>query len=139
MPTKIDIVLTVLVLLSLLFSAAWLTLLMHETAHCVIVWLGHGEVTSFKPYPHKRPDGKWTIGYMEYMQYIKTPSFYWIIPLRAGVMTAGWCALAWFLYWPLLTFAVTDTIDHMDFWLDYARKCETQDGGKLWRMWHPHN
>jgi len=116
---------------------AFLSLNLHELAHCVVVWAIGGRVIGFKPWPH-RHEGRFYLGRMTWER--DTPRtkcecrwFYGIIPLRAALFMLTWVALAFSLFLPLLALAFWDLIDLGDWLKDYALNRESQDAGKYRR------
>ncbi len=132
--------------LALLLPGAFITLVLHELAHCVVVWAKGLKVTGFYPFPHLK-DGKGGIFFwprkglsirwagMKYDGRNLTNEAWmtFIIILRASIFLVAWALLAIFFYWPLAVLAFWELTDVINWVQGYFRPGSNNDGKRFRR------
>jgi len=118
-----------------LFGAV-LTLNLHELAHCLVIWIKGGQVTSYKPYPHF-VDGKFFWGRMTYdLTFVPTRTFAGVMAIVPQVKVvfflALWVWLGLILWHPLFALAAWECADLLNFLQGLIRNSKN-DGGKFRR------
>lgn len=110
---------------------AALTLVLHELAHCVMVWAAKGWIESFKPWPHK-VDGRFYFGRMTYSGCAPNERSFTIAPLiKAISLFSLWLVLG-FIFWPLFALAAWESTDIINWVQGYIRS-SPNDGGRFRR------
>jgi len=114
---------------------AWVTLLLHELAHCVCVWIEGGRVTAFRPYPHLY-EGHFFWGRMswESEKPLAMPKLFHGAPalIKAPFFLTLWLSLGLLVWLPLLAAAFWEAADIINFVQGYLRN-SGNDGGKFRR------
>ena len=117
--------------------AAWLTLLLHELSHLLVMKYTGAKIVRFRPYPHFS-DGKFWFGYVSCMWAAKEePTDYkysHIAPLaKSSVFAVIWFFLGFLVWSPLYVFAVWELIDWLWWFVGWWRP------GKDAYMWAEKN
>jgi hypothetical protein len=102
--------------------AAFLTLLLHESSHALVVVLRGARIKSFKPYPHKDENGRWWYGRVtwEYTPEYRDTKWKYGSPLLFNTPLAILYAVGAYFWCPYLwAFAAWSTIDHLWWWRGY--------------------
>ena len=138
-----DWLILILTLLGLAVGGAVVALVLHETAHAIVVGLApNAKMTKFRPWPgfYRRRDGMehWYNGLILYEG--KLGGFEAAFHV-APIIKAGWLLTAWVLagvlWWPLWVFALCELVDLLWWLRGYVWKRERSDGGKFRKMLEP--
>lgn len=103
----------------------------HELAHAIVVWSYGHKVLAFKPYPHKKSNGKWTIGLISSSARGNCKLFYIAPLMKAFFFVVLFLVLGLAAYLPLLGFCLGELLDGLDWTKDYILDRKTQDAGKF--------